>query len=61
MRGGGAVGKEETEGPSRRHAGCRLMMGEWGGGGRVVMEDQTENSSMDLWGDAGSFPKFQAP
>lgn len=61
MKGEGAVGKEETEGPSRRHEGCRLVMGEWRGWGRAVMEDQTEKSDMDLWGDAGSFPKFQAP
>lgn len=60
IRGEGAVGKEETEGPSRRHAGCRLVMGKWRGRGRVAIEDQTENSGMDLWGDAGSFPKFQA-
>lgn len=57
VRGEGAVGKEETEGPSRRHEGCRLVMG-WG---RAVMEGQTEKSNIDLWGDAGSFPKFQAP
>lgn len=61
MRGEGAVGKEETGGPSRRHEGYRLVMGEWRGRGRAVMEDQTETSGMDLWGDAGSFSKFQAP
>lgn len=48
VRGEGAVGKEETEGPSRRHEGCRLVMGEWRGWGRAVMEDQTEKSDMDL-------------
>lgn len=61
VRGEGAVGKEETGGPSGRHEGYRLVMGAWRGRGRAVMEDQTETSGMDLWGDAGSFSKFQAP
>lgn len=50
----GTARKKGNGGPSRRHEGCRLVLGEWRGEGRLVMKDQAVDSNMDLRGDTGS-------
>lgn len=56
LRGEGAVGKEESEGPSRRCEGCRLVIGVWSSRERVAMKDQAVDSNMDLRGDGAFYP-----